>query len=122
VSLTNDHVLVDREAWVRLIEALGQGDLNGAVTAALSAQVPGEFFVLRETDVLAAQGLFSYAANIRTAVEFTQQQGLCVMTDEVRDRLTNLANDVVQMGCDWEERLADSGATIQPADYGIMDS
>lgn len=121
MTLTNDYAVLHQEAWADLIAALARGDLSAAVSAALDARVAGETFVLRESDVLAAQGLFSYASNIRTAIEFTETNGLCVMTDEVRESLNGLANDVVQMGCDWEERRSASGATIQPSDYGIME-
>lgn len=119
---TDDYAVLNREAWTTLIDALGRGDLSGAINAALAAPVTGDTFVLHETDVLAAQGLFSYAANIRTAVEFTQSQGLSVMTDEVKDRLNGIANDAMMRGCEWEERLLRSGATVQPSDYGIMDT
>lgn len=121
MTLTDQYAVLDRGAWRTLLDALAAGDLNGAVNAALAAQVEGGTFVLRESDVLAAQGLFSYASNIRTAVEFTESNGLCVMTDEVKDSLNSLANDVIQMGCDWEERRATAGATIQTSDYGIME-
>lgn len=121
MSITDQYVVLDREAWVALVAALAEGDPQAAAVAALGAQVPGEVFVLRETDVLAPQALYGYAATIRTAVEFTEQHGLSVMTDEVSDRLTNLANDVTQMGCDWHERQTSASATIQASDYGIME-
>lgn len=114
-------VVLSKEAWADLVDALAKGDLRRATLAAIGAPVAEETFVLRETDVLAAQGLFSYAANIRTAVEFTEANGLCVMTDDVRSRLSDIANDVVQLGCDWEERRAAASATIQPSDYGIVE-
>lgn len=121
MSLSDEYVVLHKEAWDAVLAALAQGECRAAAVAALDAPVAGGTFVLREGDVLAAQGLFSYAANIRTAVEFTEHNGLSVMTDDVRDRLNNLANDVTQMGCDWQENAAVASATVQVADWGIVE-
>ena len=84
-------VVVPSELWEAMLTALQLGLAEEALNTATVAPLQGEFVVVQETDVLASQGLFSYAANVRTAVEFTETNGLCVMTDETRTTLTDLA-------------------------------
>jgi hypothetical protein len=104
VALSDKYVVIKADRWGELLMSLdlaGQGAL--AETAAAQAPIDGDYFVIRDQDVFAAQGLFAYASNIRTAVEFTQTVGLSVMTDEVRDRLLDLANELVDTACSWME-------------------
>lgn len=121
MTLTNDYVVLHRDAWEGLLAALTTGDQTGAAVAALTAPVDGDTYVVRESDPLAAQGLYSYAANLRTAIEFTQQQGLCVMTDETASALATLAEQITMLGCTWQEKQETSGATVQAADWGTLE-
>lgn len=102
--LSEKYVVVKTEDWVALTTALQTGRCEEALQHACSAPLAGDYFVIREQDVFGAQGLYAYAANIRTAVEFTQSTGLSVMTQATERHLMDLADDLVETGAVWQER------------------
>jgi hypothetical protein len=117
VALTDKYVVLKAEDWTEALLGLQlAGHEEAVIELARSTVKEGSYFVIRDSDVFGAQGLFSYAANIRTAVEFTEATGLSVMTDDVRDRLMELANDLVSIGCDWMENVHARNATAKIPD------
>lgn len=67
-------------------------------------EINGEYFVVREQDVFAPAGLYAYASNIRTALEFSEVSGLTLISDETKERLNELADLLVSMAQQWQQR------------------
>lgn len=120
--LSDKYVVVSTEDWAAMVQALQTGRNDDALHIATSAPVSGDYYVIREGDVLASQGLYSYAGNIRTAVEFTQCSGLSVMTEETQQQLTGLADDLMETGALWYERQGSGSAALQHSEWGTLDS
>lgn len=119
--LSENYVVVETPAWGALQQALAVGDIEAARLIATEAPVSGDYHVIREDDVLAAQGLYAYAATIRTAVEFTQASGLSVMLQETEDALNDLADDLMETGACWQSHQQ-ANATAQRSDWGTLES
>lgn len=116
MALTDKYTVIKTEDWAAALMSLHLAGQDSLATELATSAVEEGYFVIRSTDVFGAQGLFSYAANIRTAVEFTEATGLSVMTDEVRDALLDLANELVMTGCDWQEAHSSHNATAKIPD------
>lgn len=106
----DEHVVLHAGAWAALRDLILSGEGAAPMAEALvrDAEVEHDTWVVSSADVLGAQALFSFAADIRTAVEFTDFTGLSVMTDEYRDALNQRANALVERGCDWQLALDDA--------------
>lgn len=64
--------------------------------------ISGEFFVVRDQDVFAPAGLYAYAANIHSAIEFQDTLGPSVMEEDVRERLLVLADELTTLAEKWK--------------------
>lgn len=88
------------EEIVGLLEASGRPDLANALA---DTQIRGDFFVIREHDVFGAQGLYAYAANIRSSMEFTEATGFSIVPDHVADSMDSLCETLVTTAQEWDD-------------------
>jgi hypothetical protein len=93
------YIVIKKQDWENAIDRLGVGtDLAYMETL----PIEGGYFVVREQDVFAPAGLYAYAANIHSAIEFQDTLGPSVMEEEVRERLMVLADELATMADKWK--------------------
>lgn len=74
---------------------------HGVVFDSIKEWLIEDAFVLRSSDLFGSAGLFAYAHTIQTGLEMDRARPGS-LTDEERMRLQVLADDVVQLGLDWQ--------------------
>lgn len=101
--LDQKYVVIKTEDWNRITTAYGNRHVARELLEA--AIPPGEFFVLRSSDVLAAGALHGYAHLMLTLVELSHLEGRATpLSDAESKRLADLADTISQVALEWQTR------------------
>ena len=64
---------------------------------------PESYFVVRGSDIFAPTALYNYASSIQTVLEVEQATGSQIFTEDVRERLSILADKLVMQAIEWSK-------------------
>jgi hypothetical protein len=90
------YVVLKREDYDTLIEGEIRHDLLPATID------PATVFVIREQDVFGPQALFGYSHTIQSALELDSLPDRRIFSNEERDRLRILADQLFELALSWQ--------------------
>jgi hypothetical protein len=102
--MRDKYVVIKAEDWEIYLADLLEKKLRKTVDDLETLPLKGDYFVIRDQDVFAPAGLWAYASNIHTAVDFTDTLGLSVMEEDTRASLLGLADELVTAADKWAHR------------------
>lgn len=99
MALEPKYVVVKKDDWKSLLDRF----TNDTTERSWLEGVPikGGHFVVREQDVFAPAGLYAYAANIHSALEVIDVLDGVGISQEDRERLRALADDLTDTADKW---------------------
>lgn len=103
LEISDKYVVMKREEYNQFAAHLHAQGQFALLEHLQQLQIIQDYFVIREHDVFAPAGLYAYASNIRTALEFAET-GITIIDPEEKQRLLDFA-DLLNGAADaWSKR------------------